>query len=193
MTIDYYNKNAEYYFNHTKDVDMQNIYIEFEKRIKQGAYILDVGCGSGRDSKYFLQNGYKVDAIDGSEGLCKLASEYLGINVECKRFNEIKICNQYDAIWACASLLHISMEELKCVYFNLFDGLKSNGIFYSSFKYGNNEEEVDGKFYNNMNEDKIGKLLSNSDSIKEITIFYNYEKRSETFTQKWINLIVQKI
>lgn len=40
------------------------------------------GCGSGRDIKYFLSQNFKVDAIDGSEELCRIASDYTGIKVK---------------------------------------------------------------------------------------------------------------
>ena len=40
------------------------------------------GCGSGRDIKYFLSQNFKVDEIDGSEELCRIASDYTGIKVK---------------------------------------------------------------------------------------------------------------
>ncbi len=49
---------------------------------------MDCGCGSGRDTKYFLEKGYEVTAIDGSEELCKKASVYTGIEVRHMLFQE---------------------------------------------------------------------------------------------------------
>lgn len=74
-TLDYYNKNAKLYFEQTVEGNLKENYDKFLSKIPRESYILDFGCGSGRDSKYFIENGYKVKAIDGSIEMCKLASE----------------------------------------------------------------------------------------------------------------------
>ena len=73
-TLEYYNSKAKEFVLDTVDVtftEIQEIFLEY---IPVGAKILDFGCGSGRDTKYFLSKGYNVDAMDGSEELCKIAS-----------------------------------------------------------------------------------------------------------------------
>lgn len=90
-TIKYYNDNAEQFIELSKGTDMSQLYRLFEVSIPNGGTILDVGCGSGRDSKYFVDNGYAVTAIDGSEVLCKAASKYIGIDVI-----EMNIENKYE-------------------------------------------------------------------------------------------------
>ena len=92
-----------------------------------------MGCGSGRDSKYFLYKGYSVKAIDGSKELCKLASNNIGQEVECADFLDLSYNEEFDAIWACASLLHIDKKDLNKVINNLHKALKKNGIIYASF------------------------------------------------------------
>lgn len=81
-TLDYYNKNAKKFITGTISVDFGIVQNHFLDKLHPGAEILDYGCGSGRDTKYFLNQGYKVTAIDGSQELCKLASEYTGIPVK---------------------------------------------------------------------------------------------------------------
>ena len=81
-TVDYYNENAKDFVQGTISVDFTKVQHKFIDKLEKGDYILDFGCGSGRDTKYFIDNGFKVDAIDGSEELCKLASDYTGINVK---------------------------------------------------------------------------------------------------------------
>ena len=81
-TLDYYNKNAKKFITGTISVDFGTIQNQFLDKLYPGAEILDYGCGSGRDTKYFLEQGCKVTAIDGSQELCKLASEYTGIPVK---------------------------------------------------------------------------------------------------------------
>lgn len=45
------------YINDTMNVDMRKLYDVFEKYLTQEDTILDIGCGSGRDSRYFLGKG----------------------------------------------------------------------------------------------------------------------------------------
>ena len=54
-TIAYYNYNAERFVESTINADVSELYMPFEKLLSPGAKILDLGCGSGRDSKYFVQ------------------------------------------------------------------------------------------------------------------------------------------
>lgn len=73
-TLNYYNENAQSFASGTVSVEFTEVQDRFLKKLNLGAYILDFGCGAGRDTKYFLNQGYQVDAIDGSEQLCQIAS-----------------------------------------------------------------------------------------------------------------------
>ena len=68
-TIDYYNANAQKYVERTRSVEFEEMQNRFLDKLKEGSSILDFGCGSGRDAKYFRERGYEVTAIDGSEEL----------------------------------------------------------------------------------------------------------------------------
>lgn len=104
-TINYYNKNAQTFVGNTISADISKNYSPFTKHLKEGAHILDFGCGSGRDTKKFLEQGYVVDAIDGSNELCARASEYCKIPVKHMYFQDLDVLNRYDGIWACSSIL----------------------------------------------------------------------------------------
>ena len=134
-TIDYYNKNADDFYESTVNADMSAQYNMFEKHLYSGACILDCGCGSGRDTKYFLEQGYEVTAIDGSEELCKKASELTGIEVKNILFQDIDYENEFDGVWACASLLHVGFKDLPDILKKLCKAMKDNGVLYVSFKY----------------------------------------------------------
>ena len=112
-TLDYYNKNAKKFITGTISVDFGTIQNHFLDKLHPGAEILDYGCGSGRDTKYFLEQGCKVTAIDGSQELCKLASEYTGIPVKHMLFRDLDEKEAYDGIWACSSILHVPANELR--------------------------------------------------------------------------------
>ena len=71
QTIDYYNKNAKTYFEQTVTLDMDEIRETFMDQVLSGGRILDAGCGSGRDAKYFLDNGFSVEAFDASKQMVR--------------------------------------------------------------------------------------------------------------------------
>lgn len=58
----------------------------FLEQLAHDAYILDLGCGSGRDTLAFRKKGYYVDAIDYSEELVKKATELTGLKVRYQSF-----------------------------------------------------------------------------------------------------------
>lgn len=87
-TLQYYDDNAYLYVERTIDAELFHLQNEFLSRIAEGGRILDLGCGTGRDAKAFLQQGFHVVAVDGSKEMCKLASEYIGQDVICSTFQE---------------------------------------------------------------------------------------------------------
>ncbi len=101
-TIDYYNQYADEFTQATLHVDMASLYQPFLAELPERAYILDVGCGAGRDTLAFKNKGYKVDAIDYSEALVERATLLTGIQVKLQSFYEIDEHDVYDGVWACA-------------------------------------------------------------------------------------------
>ena len=158
-TLGYYNQNAESYFEATKDGNMQEIYDIFLEQLVPPAYILDFGCGSGRDSKHFIDQGYKVRAIDGSENLCKIASQYIGQEVEHMLFEELDDVATYDGIWACSSILHVERKKLPDILKKMLVALKETGTMYASFKSGDAEIIQEGKYYNYMTREMFEEML----------------------------------
>ena len=138
-TIDYYNQNAKNFIENTQNVDMHLAQDKFLQLLDSQSSILDFGCGSGRDTKYFLEKSYLVTATDGSAELCRLASAYTGIEVKEILFQELDDMDVYDGIWACSSILHLSKAELLPVIRKMCTALKRTGVIYTSFKYGDFE------------------------------------------------------
>ena len=106
ITLEYYNKNANKYNSETLSIEFEEQHNILLKYLKPGDHILDLGCGSGRDSKAFIEKGYKVTAMDGSIELSKIASKNIGQEVICRKFQDLNEDGIYDAVWACASLIH---------------------------------------------------------------------------------------
>ena len=140
-TINYYNLNAKKFIENTQNADMHLTQDKFLQLLPESASILDFGCGSGRDTKYFLEKGYQVVATDGSAELCRLASSFTGIKVKEMLFQELDEIGVYDGIWACSSILHLPKQELLPVIRKMCIALKDNGVIYTSFKYSNFEGE----------------------------------------------------
>ena len=88
-TLSYYNDKANEFCEDTVNADVSLQRDRFLGYLRPGATILDFGCGSGRDTKTFIDLGYEVEAIDGSLELCKKASEYTGIKVKKMLFQEL--------------------------------------------------------------------------------------------------------
>ena len=192
-TLDYYNKNSEEYFNSTLNVDMTNTYKEFLKLVPEGGKILDLGCGSGRDSMNFMKLGYEVTAVDGSKELAKKASALLGKEVIASTFEELELKEKFHGIWACASLLHIKREDLKIVLNNLYNNLEDNGVFYMSFKYGE-KEYVDDKnrYFNCFTDESIIGFINENTKFNILGLYITEDKLGRVNEVKWVNLICNR-
>lgn len=192
-TLDYYNKNSEEYFNSTLNVDMTNTYKEFLKLVPEGGKILDLGCGSGRDSMNFMKLGYEVIAVDGAKKLAKKASVLLGNEVIVSTFEELELKEKFHGIWACASLLHIKREDLKTVLNNLYNNLDDNGVFYMSFKYGE-KEYVDDKnrYFNCFTDESIISFINENTKYNILGLYITEDKLGRVNEVKWVNLICNK-
>ena len=160
-TLEYYNVNAEKFVESTLSVDFSQVQCEFLNLLMPESYILDFGCGSGRDTKYFLEHGFRVDAVDGSAELCRIASEFTGIQVHQMLFQELQEKEKYDGIWACASVLHVPKIELANILQKMCNAVKADGIIYTSFKYGDFEGERSGRFFSDFTEKSFFEFVKN--------------------------------
>ncbi|WP_287762586.1 class I SAM-dependent methyltransferase [Megamonas sp.] len=191
-TINYYDINAKEFVEGTLNVDFKATQDKFINKLPAKGYILDFGCGSGRDTKYFLARDFNVDAIDGSIELCKIASEYTNIKVRHMYFNELSIVNKYDSIWACSSILHLSLDDLVDVFKRMSKALKDEGIIYTSFKYGDFSGERNGRYFTDMTEDSFAKLIANVENLKVEEQWITADVRPQRGNEKWLNLILRK-
>ncbi len=189
-TSDFYTKNAQAFFDSTVSVDAEELYRHFLPHIPAGGRILDAGCGSGRDANVFLRRGFQVAAFDASEPLAALASELLGQKVSKCLFREFSSEDFFDGIWACASLLHVPLEELSETMRHLSSFLKAGGCFYCSFKYGQGEAEVGERHFTYMDEPGIEQLAKVSD-LRVYQCWITPDLRPGREDEKWLNAILQ--
>lgn len=190
-TIDYYNKHAEEFTASTFKVEMESLYAPFLRYLPEQASILDLGCGTGRDSFAFKNKGYQVEAIDYSAELVKKAKELTGIEVRQQSFYELNESEKYDGIWACASLLHCDRDCLPEVIGRIFKALKPNGVCYMSFKYGNTDREKDGRSFTDLDEEQARELLDQLEGVTVLQQWITIDKRPER-EEQWLNLLWKK-
>ncbi|MGL4864722.1 MAG: class I SAM-dependent methyltransferase [Cetobacterium sp.] len=193
MSVKFYNENAESFFKDTVKADMSYNYNYFIKNLpKKTGEILDLGCGSGRDSKYFIELGYKVIAIDLSPVLAEKASKYIGQDVIVIDMKNIDFKDKFIGVWACASLLHLSYEEVLETLNKIYSSLKNNGIVYASFKVGSQDYEKNDRKFTCFTKERFSKLIEKSDFyLKEI--FETSDVRAGRGDEKWLNVILKKI
>ena len=190
-TIKYYEKEYETFISETIDADTEVLRRRFLRLIPGNGDILDLGCGSGRDTKAFIDKGFTVDAIDGSMELCALASEYTGIDVKCMDFMQVECHEKYDAVWACASMLHIGSDMLPELINKLRSAIKPNGIWYMSFKYGDFEGERDGRFFVDMTSEKFRNIIDRLNGWSLVEEWDSEDVRRGK-NVKWYNVIIRK-
>ncbi|MGM9539223.1 class I SAM-dependent methyltransferase [Anaerovibrio sp.] len=191
-TLDYYNRNSADFVLATRGVDFGEIQDKFLEKIPSKGFILDFGCGSGRDTKYFLAKGYTAEAWDGSLELCRSASEFIGMEVKNRLFQDLSACDLYDGIWACSSILHLPLDELISVMTKIERALKKNGVLYTSFKYGNFSGERNGRYFTDMTEKKFHEILKSYPSLQVIEIWKTGDVRQGRENEQWLNILLRK-
>ncbi|MGL4802059.1 MAG: class I SAM-dependent methyltransferase [Cetobacterium sp.] len=192
MSVKFYNDNAEDFFNNTVNADMSATYNIFEDNLlEKNGEILDLGCGSGRDAKHFLDSGFSVIALDLSPILAKKASQFIGQEVIVANMKDLNFQDRFIGIWACASLLHLSEDEVLETIKRCHKALRKDGVLYASFKYGKNSYEKDGRSFTCFTRDKFLNLIEGLDFYYRAT-FETGDVRPGRENEKWLNVILKK-
>lgn len=191
-TLDFYDKNASQFAENTLNVEFDQVQMKFMSLLPDKAYILDFGCGAGRDTKAFIDKGFKVDATDGSKELCVIASRNTGIKVRQMLFEELSETEKYDAIWACASILHLPKEKLKIVFNKMIKALKPGGYIYASFKYGDFEGERNERYFTDFTFESLAEFMKYFSELKEVEKWKSCDARPGREDEMWLNLIFLK-
>lgn len=191
--VGYYDENAQYYSKNTYNTDLSSVYNHFLKHLNQGDLILDIGSGSGRDTKAFMDKGYLVEAIDASTEMARISTQFTGLKTHVKTIEELTDVNKFNGIWACASLLHIPLSNLPGVLNKISHALKNSGYFYSSFKLGHGERiSKDGRFYTDLDIKSMEKLISEAQQLNLVEIWVTGGEGKFKGHGQWLNMIASK-
>lgn len=191
-TLEYYDSQSEQFTGSTVDIEFSEVPESLLKYLEPGSLILDFGCGSGRDSRYFIKRGYRVEATDGSEEMVKTATRVAGIPVRKMLFSELNETDRYDGIFACASILHVPYEELPDIFGKMKKALKKGGYLYVGFKYGDFSGYRNGRYFTDLNEERLQAIL---DEVKGFSIMEERltgDARKGREHEKWLNAILRK-
>ena len=188
-TLSWYRDNAIQYAEETRNSLVLDALWEFLSRMKEGGTILDYGSGSGRDSAYFLDKGFSVDSLDGSAEMKAQAERLFGIKVKLSSFLSLEEKDKYDGIWAQASILHLEEHDLKTALTLIERALKRDGVFYSSFRKGEEDGYENGRWYTNMTERRFLSFLPASLYVEKI---WESQDVRPGVNRTWLSIICRK-
>ncbi|UCH26306.1 MAG: class I SAM-dependent methyltransferase [Trueperaceae bacterium] len=191
-TLGFYEENAQDFFDRTFDLDLSHLYSPFLERLPKGAHILDAGCGSGRDSKAFLDKGYRVTGMDATEAMVELSRRVTGLPIVHQSFQEMSWEEAFDGIWASATLLHVPKSEMPSVFRRFERALKPGGIWYLSFKHGDGEREKDGRHFSDYTDAGLLELLEGFPGLRAITTWQTPSVDPNRQEQIWLNGLLEK-
>lgn len=191
-TIRYYDEHVDAFCASTCNLNMEDVYSRFLPHIPTGGRILDAGCGSGRDSKAFIDRGYKVVSIDASEMMVEKTAKLTGQPAQCMRFDELPFVAEFYGIWTCASLLHVPRQDTKTVWSILLRAMKPGAVWYMSFKEGLKEEIRNGRWFNDQTESSVRVTASLFSELGVIDVWSTADVRPRRSAETWVNALLKK-
>ena len=165
----------------------------FMKKLPKGAHILDLGCGTGRDSKEFLENGFEVTACDGSPAMAAIAGEHTGLDVQVVEFSKMAWDQVFDGVWASASLLHVPRPALAGILGKVRAALKPGGLLYASFKAGDKDgRDGLGRYYNYLDPGFLSDAFAESGVWEDVLILERDGSSYGGEPTKWLHAFANR-
>ncbi|MEQ1867880.1 MAG: class I SAM-dependent methyltransferase [Micropepsaceae bacterium] len=159
-TLSFYRDEAAAYGTRADSLAVPKHLAMFVAELPKFATVLDLGCGTGRDTRALIDAGLTVTAVDGSAEMAREAEKRIGRPVRVQLFEDLDDMNAFDGIWANASLLHVPRAGLPNVLARVRRALKPGGLLAASFKSGGQEgRDKLGRYYNYLNADELAALL----------------------------------
>jgi SAM-dependent methyltransferase len=161
--------------------------------IPKGGSVMDLGCGTGRDTQAILDAGFKVTAIDGSAEMAAEAHKRTGHLVTVLLFEDLSFDRVFDGIWASASLLHVPRAGLPDVLKRVHAALKPGGWLEAGFKTGGTEgRDSLGRYYNYMNPEELEPMLRAAGPWASLTLKTGRGKGYDGTETGWVEVLARK-
>lgn len=190
-TIRYYNEQSTAFAERSESADLSRFHKVFERYLDPGSMILDLGCGTGRDSRYFLEGGYRVIPIDGSLKMCGYAECVLGQPVRHLMFDELEYDTVFDGVWASDSLCHVASNDMEGILAKIERALRPGGALYMGLRLGDFEGMRDGRWFCDWTRDSLNSMLMDEGGFT-IAEYMETEDVRDDFHDQWINVILKK-
>jgi SAM-dependent methyltransferase len=195
VTIEHYDDSADSFWTGTADHDVSQNYAALLDHLEGVApyRILDLGCGPGRDLKYFRSLGHEPVGLDGSRRFVDMARRYSDCEVLHQDFLDLALPTaRFDGIFANASLFHVPRQELPRVLDKLRDSLKSDGVLFSSNPRGPNQEGWNGGRFGSYHDLEGWRHILTAASFVELAHYYRPPGRPRA-EQPWLATVWRKV
>jgi trans-aconitate methyltransferase len=192
-TIETYNASAQALAEKfdTLGARTEDISFTFSHCHKENPFILEIGCGNGRDAREICKRTSNYTGIDISEKLIEIAKA----NLPSQRFEVADVENyvfpeNVDIVFAFASLIHVPTDSLKNIMKQLYEKMNAGGLLFISLKHSptyaqiTKEDEFGRRTYWHYSEEDI-RSLSSGFSIESLSI-------KNLRGQLWMDILFKK-
>ena len=179
-------------YEDTVDMDVTDLMHQFLKELEEGDTILDLGCGSGRDSLIMYDMGYDVTPLDASEEMCKLAEIHTGLDVLQMTYEDMEFEDVFDGIWACNSLIHVPKNEMPEILCRICDALCSRGVLYLSVEKGDFEGFRGERYFCDYTMESLTAMVERTGLFEIIKTWETEDVRASHPDTMWVNMLARK-
>ena len=158
---DYYQQNHQKYYDQTFNIDPTSFLSPLARYLPQSGTILDVGCGSGRDMRWFKDRGFRPTGFESSHGLAVLVRKYSECPVvegdfEVHDFSGMSM----DALLLVGALAHVPHNRFSEILSNIVQALKPGGYMLVTMKEEQNAtEDAEGRVFYLWRDEELRKVF----------------------------------
>lgn len=161
------------------------------KNIRPKSSLVDIGCGDGRDTKYFAKNDIFATGVDYSSVVIKKNKQYTNSNLNFKKIdlNNLNSYKNYFDYGYCRFIFHAINHDLEAV---LLNWLKNN-IKYKTFIetriFDSKNEIINQNHYRRSFTEKYFEevLVNNNFKIIYFETSYKFSKYKKIYEVKDLN------
>ena len=170
ILTNFYQENHKQYFQDTVNIDPSGFLEPLAGRLTPGASILDVGCGSGRDLRWFKEHGFQPTGFEHSPGLAALARQHSGCPVIEGDFFTFDFSSiSVSALVFVGSMVHVTRDDFPRVFERICKALEPGGYILITLKKGSGSRIADdGRVFVLWSKDELERIFTRQ-KLKVIT------------------------